>query len=242
MDPELELKAGLARHLPPLLERAGVTRVSLEVLAKRPSYRSSESSDPAAAITARAREEHRRRGFGFWEFALGEATCADPRTRAELIEGALRHHGTPENHIGMTLAEFDTALREARFERLDPRTLVSLTSRVLIDGDPAEGWHLPMIDFGVPVSPQGQAACLDALHGIAATGLLFSSGKSYHFYASQLLTEREFWRFLARAQLLSPIVDARWVSHQILDGRASLRISTDEERHPAPHQLVAAIG
>lgn len=241
MDPELALKVGLASHLPPLLERAGVARVGLEVLTKRPSYRGSERSDLVGGITARAREEHKRRGFGFWEFALGEAIDTDPRTRAELIEGALRHHGTAESHIAMTLAEFDTALREDRFALLAPRMLVSLTSRVFIEGNPVEGWHLPMIDFGVPVSPQGQAACLDALYGMDAKGLLFASGKSYHFYAGQLLTEREFWKFLARAQLLSPIVDARWVSHQILDGRASLRISTDEERHPDPHRLVEVV-
>lgn len=241
MDTDLTATGDLARYLPTLLERAGVKTVQMDVLTKGPSFKGGMVSTRAQEITGAARDEHRLRNFGFWEYALSAAIDSDPETRAGLIGGALRHSETSPDNMRMSLSEFTDSMRSQRFNELPARTIVSLTSSVSIDSNSASAWHLPLLDFGAPVSAAGQAACLDALQGLGMTGLLFNSGKSYHFYANQVLSERENWKFLARAQLLSPIVDARWISHQILDGRAALRISTDKERHEAPHRLAAVV-
>lgn len=241
MDTDVDAVGDLARNLPALLERAGIQHLHCDVLTKRHSFKGADVSPRAQEITGPAREEHRRRHFGFWEYVLSGAIDADFETRAGLIEGALRHNSGGTIHMQMSLAEFTDSLRRNQFADLPPRTIVSLTSSVETASAPTADWHLPMLDMGAPVGPAGQAACLDALQGLGLTGLLFDSGKSYHFFADRVLSEQEFWTLLARAQLLSPIVDARWIAHQLLDGHAALRISTDSERHHQPHHLAAEV-
>lgn len=242
MDPPLNNEIDdLSLHLAPLLERAGIESVQLDVLTKRPSFRGGEVSTQAQNITGPAREEHLRRHFGFWEYVLSAATAADPDTRAALIAGALRHHTDPTRLVSLSLAEFTANLRSNRYSNLPSRMVVSLTSQIGMSRESRSGWHLPMLDLGAPVSHGGEQACVDALKALGASGLLFSSGKSYHFYANKVVSESEFLKFLARAQLLSPIVDARWISHQLLDCQAALRISTDAERYRRPHRFVAVL-
>jgi hypothetical protein len=101
-------------------------------------------------------------------------------------------------------------------------------------------WHLPMLDMGAPVGT-GAPACVDALAALGLSGQLYESGRSYHFIANRPVSPDEFRALLARAQLLSPIVDARWVAHQLIDGRAGLRISTDAVRHTTPHKFVTGV-
>jgi hypothetical protein len=80
------------------------------------------------------------------------------------------------------------------------------------------------------------------MHALGLRGLLFESGRSFHFYGADPVTLPDLVSILGRAQLLSPIVDSRWVSHQLIDGRCALRISTDSEKTPVPLTFVARIG
>ena len=98
-----------------------------------------------------------------------------------------------------------------------------------------------MLDMGLPVGPESRDACVNAVSALGVGGLLLQSGRSYHFIGNQPLGQRELTRFLARAQLLSPIVDARWASHQLIDGQCGLRISTDLDTTSPPHQLSAIV-
>jgi hypothetical protein len=83
---------GLAEYLPALLREARIETVELDVLRRRPSFQGSEVSPRAQSITNPARDEHRARGFGFWEFELAEAVTTDAETRRGLLDGALRHN------------------------------------------------------------------------------------------------------------------------------------------------------
>jgi hypothetical protein len=234
-------RGDLAEHLPGLLQTAGVARVEIDVLTKRPSFHGADVSERAREVTGPAREEHERRHFGFWEFVLSEAVDVDRETRRGLLEGALRHFSGESIRMSMGVADFTASLRAGHFSALPPRTIVSLCSPVdrKASPDDVEVWHLPMLDLGVPVGPKGEAAAVDALESLNLFGLLFDSGKSFHFFSASLITGNELWALIGRAQLLAPIVDARWASHQLIDGRCSLRISTDVDRHPKAHRLVA---
>jgi hypothetical protein len=236
-------RADLAKYLPGLLETAGVARVEIDVLTKRPSFHGTDVSERAREVTGPAREEHQRRHFGFWEFVLSAAVDVDRQTRRGLLEGALRHFSGESIRMTMEVAEFTTSLRAGQFSALPARTIVSLCSPVDRKASPGdvEVWHLPMLDLGVPVSPEGETAAVDALESLNLSGLLFDSGKSYHFFNESLITRNELWNLIGRAQLLAPIVDSRWASHQLIDGWCSLRISTDVDRHPTAHRLAARI-
>src|SRR4051812_16715825 len=83
---------GLAEYLPALLREARIDAVELDVVHRRRSFQGSELSPQAQSITDVARDEHRARGFGFWEFVLAEAVTTDSETRRGLLDGALRHN------------------------------------------------------------------------------------------------------------------------------------------------------
>lgn len=234
-------ESGLAEYLPALLREAGIETVELDVLHRRPSFQGSEVSPRAQSITDPARDEHRARGFGFWEFVLADAVTADSETRRGLLDGALRHNSEGAIRLKLKREEFIERLRAGEYENLPPRDLVSFCSPVEVFGD-GQRMHLPLLDLGVKPGPDGVAAAMDAMRSLGLRGLLFESGRSYHFYSADPVTQPDLVAILGRAQLLSPIVDSRWVSHQLIDGRCGLRISTDSEKAPVPPIFVARIG
>jgi hypothetical protein len=232
---------GLADHLPALLRQAHIETVELDVLHRRTSFQGGEVSAQAQKITDPAREEHRRRGFGFWEFVLAESGSTDSQTRLGLINGALRHNSDEAIRVRLDREVFIERLGAGEYENLPPRDLVSFYSPVHIAGDERR-LHLPLLDLGVKPGLGAQSLALDAMNALGLSGLLFESGRSYHFYGAQPVPQSELVALLARAQLLSPIVDSRWVSHQLIDGRCGLRISTDSEKTPLAPIFVARIG
>lgn len=231
---------GLAEHLPALLRQAQIELVELGVLRRPPSFRGGEVSTRAQLITDPARDEHRRRGFGFWEFVLAEAVTTDSQTRIGLLNGALRHANDEAIRVHLDREAFIERLGAGEYANLPPRELVLFLSPVKIAGDERR-LHLPLIDLGVQIGPEGQAMAVEAMEALGMGGLLFESGRSYHFYGTKPVTQSDLVRLLARAQLLSPIVDARWVSHQLIDGRCGLRISTDSEKTPVPPVFVTQV-
>jgi hypothetical protein len=232
---------GLAEHLPGLLRRAGVDTVEIRVLVRRSSFRGSEVSDRAREVTGTAREEHLRRGFGFWEYVVSQAIDLPAPDRRALLDAALRHNSDSVIAMEMTIAELTEALQNRRFSDLPPRTLISLASHVSPPPGETGTWHLPMLDLAAPVGDAGRDAVLDALSSLDLRGIVLESGKSFHFISDRVLPEAETWQLLGRAQLLSPIVDARWVAHQLIDGGCALRISTDVERNQSHHRFVTVL-
>jgi hypothetical protein len=218
---------------------ANIVAVQIDVLIKRDSFQGGEVSERAQEITGPAREEHRRRGFGFWEYVLSSAYDSDPTTRRGLLVGALRRSSAENVQVQFGADDFCAALASRSFSELPERTIVSLTSHV--ETSAAESVHLPMLDMGAPVSDVGANACVDAIASLGLAGQLYETGRSYHFIANQPVSPDMFRVVLARAQLLSPINDCRWIAHQLIDGRAGLRISTDVMRHTTPHKFIAAI-
>lgn len=239
MDPRPDHMTDLAAHLPGLLERAGVLSVQLARIERRHSFRGGAVSPDVQAITRQARREHQHHGFGFWEFALSAAVSADTGTRESLIDGALRHDTQDVVYSSMTVQDLERALRVADFDDLPSRTVVSLLSLVTTTHDGPH--HLPMLDMGTAVSSSAQDMCVSAITALGLTGMLFESGTSYHFYGETPVDSGEFIALMSRAQLLAPIVDGRWAAHQLIDGHASLRISTDSTRHQTRPTLVATI-
>jgi hypothetical protein len=100
--------------------------------------------------------------------------------------------------------------------------------------------HLPMIDFAMKADAHNDKTVLDLAEALDLDGSIFDSGRSYHYYGARPLPANEVPRFLAKAQLLAPLVDYRWACYQIMDGECSLRISTDRERHKLPPRAVAS--
>lgn len=234
-------RGGLAEHLPSLLRQAEIQTIELDVLHRRPSFQGGEISPQAQSITRPARDEHRARGFGFWEFVLADAVATDFETQQGLMSAALRHNSGDSTRVRMGREEFVDRLTRNEYENLPPRALVSFCSSVYVAGHDAQPMHLPLLDLGVAPGADGEKAAIAALQALGLRGLLFESGRSYHFYGEDPVSSPDLTVILARAQLLAPIIDSRWVSHQLIDGRCGLRISTDSEKTPTPPVFVARV-
>jgi hypothetical protein len=164
----------------------------------------------------------RRRGESFIEVFLNVA--AEKGAASDVLDAAMFHQSfdaatsvswiechdvTPER-----LAELCGGTR--------PREMLVFSSRVITSN--GQYMHVPMMDFKVPKSPSN----LEVAHAVGARlggGWILDSGSSYHLYGRGLLTELEFSQWLLRGQLLNRYTDGRWITHQLMEGSAALRIS-----------------
>jgi hypothetical protein len=230
---------GFALGISSVLVAADVTSVEVLRFTRPRSFLGREVSESARVLARSAREDCNTRGYGFWDRMLWGAARSDAETRLGIFSRATAHGTAEVVRERMSVEAFGEAMQNGAFTDLPGRQIVSLCSRVELHESPP-GMHLPMIDFALGSGPHNDAVIVDVVESLGLYGSIVDSGRSYHFYGGRVIRESELPRFLANAQLLGPLVDHRWASHQILEGECSLRISTDRERHEVPQRLVAS--
>lgn len=95
--------------------------------------------------------------------------------------------------------------------------------------------HLPLVDFNCPVSDQNETVVSEVAHCLLPSGAaIFVSGESYHIVGLELVDLPGLLHILARSILFSPIVDARYVAHQIIEGACALRLSRSNKKPHIP--------
>jgi hypothetical protein len=95
--------------------------------------------------------------------------------------------------------------------------------------------HLPILDFHCAKSKHGEKLVIEVVKRLfPKPRVVVESGQSYHAYSGKLLDEDEFIDLLARALLFAPITDRAYISHQILERRASIRISAGGREKEVP--------
>lgn len=228
----------LAEALQRYLHDLNIASVDVEYTVRDPSFRGSSVSAQGSGITAAARERHLVEGYGFWEHVVASSVTAQPDTRRGLYAGAVRSRIGTVTTKTMTVEEFVSSLDRGQWEQLPGRQIISLSSHVTTRYG-ATG-HLHLLDFGLPNRPHLAEAFHTALSVLDIDGILVATGRSYHLYGRRITGWDAYTSFLARAALLSPVVDARWVLHQLTEGHAALRVSsnTDRDTHlPKPEPL-----
>lgn len=229
-----ELADSLHRYLTDL----DVARVDVLHTDRGASFRGGSVSTQASNITAAARERHLDDRYGFWEHVVAAGVIASADTRNGLYAGAVRTKPNTVTTRTMTVTEFTRALASRQWEHLSGRQLVSLASRVTTR-DGLTG-HLYLLDFGLPDHPHLVDAIATALDVLGIHGTVVATGRSFHLYGQRITDWNTYASFLARAALLAPLVDARWVMHQIMEGRASLRVSSNTDRDTQAPKLQAS--
>lgn len=116
---------------------------------------------------------------------------------------------------------------------LKGKRLLGLVSKVDLVGE--EFAHIPMMDFVCIPS----AASLELLSRLLSNlqqgpGYVLESGNSYHYYASHLLGEEEWRKFLGKCLLMSGYADDRYIGHQLVDGHCVLRLSSGKLKARVP--------
>lgn len=101
--------------------------------------------------------------------------------------------------------------------------------------------HIPMMDFRCEPSDRNLELVITAMRQVDQEhGVIMASGRSYHYYGFELLTETQWYYFMYKSLLLSPFTDSRYIGHRLIAGTARLRISASKTKKQVP-KVVAVI-
>lgn len=177
-----------------------------------------------------------RTGIPFSEALLGHIMNEEIELASDL-SGLVRHNGMSEIYR-LDREDWMRESREAlRLNR--SRKMIAVSSKVISLGGKIR--HIPMLDLRIPVGSTGKASAISILKEIGQSGYLINSGKSFHFYGSESVTQKRFMKMLGMALLFSPLVDVPWIAHQLIEGAAALRLSSKIGYKHRPY-LVGEIG
>ena len=199
------------------------------------SYRSAPSlqrrlpdTASAHALVSAALERRARAGVPFWQALMGMIRDGGV-VPGDLLDAALFHQDPDPGH--------EVARRElerGELERLAGTTSapVALDSRLeLVDGCA----HLLFMDFRVPPSGSNTQLVSAVCRRLMPEGFVaLTSGRSYHACGVALHHAEERIAFLGRALLFSPIVDDRYIAHQLMHTSSAIRISGWSRTDPPP--------
>jgi hypothetical protein len=111
--------------------------------------------------------------------------------------------------------------------------LLGLQSNVTLAGGGQA--HIPMMDFMCSPSPRNLERLTSLLESLRiGKGFVLESGRSYHYYGSQIFAEVEWRSFLGRCLLMTGCADERYVGHQLINGFCVLRISSGRMKNREP--------
>ena len=157
----------------------------------------------------------------FWESVLLSSEEYES-VPAGLLDAAQFHNSTA--HLLEWLpanASLRDRLREA-VKSVDGDDMMAIASSVRCrDGKIG---HIPMVDFHSKASAHSERVVREVCRRLGG-GFIVCSGNSYHFYGTELISAGGRREFLGRALLYLPIVDARWIGHQLQERSSALRIS-----------------
>ena len=95
--------------------------------------------------------------------------------------------------------------------------------------------QLPLLDFHCPESIENDRLVSEVCKQLYQDRILvFSSGESYHGFGLNLLDQHGSLEFLTHSLLFAPIVDARYIAHQLLEGACALRLNNSTEKPNRP--------
>jgi hypothetical protein len=176
-------------------------------------------------------------GLSFWDSLLLHLSTHAERID-NLLKLATRHNRQDLDCTPVRRADCKEDKLRGLIAQLIRGQILAISSEVqTIDG---LFRHLPMLDFHCRESDANLNAVKTIIHELGLTGFVVSSGGSYHFYGRSLVDEQGLITLLSRSLLFSPIVDHRWVAHQLLERACGLRISPGKEYQSCP-KVIAEI-
>lgn len=203
-------------------------RVSYIKAAPRVQRRVSSDSTSELLIE-KARAIRSAQNIPFWHalFIAGELeTTGVPQ---DVLQSAMYHQDPAQYETTELILADDTPDQLAELAgQASGRDSVALQSHVTLEN--GDDRFIPMLDFTSKATRPGSGATVHAAAQVLKTdGLLCTSARSFHFYGQRLVTQTEQLDFWARALLLTPIVDERWIAHQIRSQVGALRFSPNEQ-------------
>jgi hypothetical protein len=162
----------------------------------------------------------------------GDLPDAEKRTLSSLVKG-IRQDTGERVFSKVPAARVSADALRIMAEGLGVGELLGLVSTVeLYDGRSA---HIPMMDFVCGPSAQNLTSITHLLKEMRkGVGFLLESGRSYHYYGAELLTDEEWRQFIGKCLLMFGYVDDRYIGHQLVDGHCVLRLSAGRLKSRVP--------
>ena len=204
------------------------THLELRQVPPAPNLQQRVGEDVAAGILASARELSHDEGIPFWHSVFRIGAQSATGVPAPIVEAALYSQGTT-SYGTVAVAEDFTAAAQRLVESAPTQTYIVASSGVPTDRGTL---HVPFLDFSVKERWAGaERTAVAAAEALGIAGTVLASGRSFHFIGKELLSWERYAAFLYRALLLAPLVDERWIAHQLLAGEATLRVSPNSAGH-----------
>lgn len=210
------------RHPPLLQQRVTLTSDEKEIIEK------------AKALRGASR-------LPFWE-ALMLSCFDETRDFTRLLQEALFHQSHAESLLRISREEVLAGRLAALVDSQAAGNHLSVSSRIELAGE--EMLQLRLLDFHCPESAENDRLVSNVCSQLfGSKTLVFSSGESYHALGVEPVNEHVFRDFLTRSLLFAPIVDARYVAHQLLEGACALRLSksVDKPTHPRLKLIIESV-
>jgi hypothetical protein len=223
-DTATKVLPSLVRSLP------SVKKITLVTIPRPPSVSDRLRDDSGLVrVVQQASGLSKQQGLSLWSTILLGVRIgkqADGHDVSKLLRAALFHAATNDALSDEEIASTDLTPKLLQKRTGNGNRLVALSSRVSTnDGG---RMHLPLLDFALSHSNDNTKIVAHAADQLGLPYAVLGTTHSYHYYGLQVLpAEQYLGEFLGRALLLAPLVDARWIAHQLMDGLATLRVSPD---------------
>jgi hypothetical protein len=195
-----------------------------------------ESIQPLVTEALKLRAEYK---VPFWMATMFVAQKRNLQIPEELYAAASFH--LPMSSVQtfeIPVRSLDRQSLRDRTINLKPGTILTISSKIK-SGD-GSIMHIPMLDFRIASSDASLPSAKAAIRQLGLDGWILNSGQSYHFYGARMLSVEEFHQFLYKALFFTPIIDYRWIAHQLIEDAAALRISAGSDVQTTP-SLVSTV-
>ncbi len=167
----------------------------------------------------------------FWDAVL--LVCHENVPTA-LLQAAQHHVSVARTSKGQTVTREqvrDEALKHL-CQNKGKSNWVGMTSEVVLnDGSAA---HIPMLYFRCRISPVNRNLVAEvARQLLPGGGIILEAGMAYQAYGKQTIPPKDFAPWLGRA-LVGNVVNHRYIAHQLIDGKCSVRISAGNSKNSLP--------
>ena len=188
-----------------------------------------QQSDFERQIIQDALELRGETGMPFWEAifncCLKAGHCSDG-----FLDGAIFHSG-----LGVPTRLTRGELVDGSFERLAGESAknLGLASEIVVAS--GKRLHFHQLDFHCDVSDANTKIVENVCRRLMPRGFVaVDSGDSYHAMSLEPVTPEERIRTLGKALLYGPIIDCRYIGHQLRQNCSSIRISQGGSANKVP--------
>lgn len=188
-----------------------------------------ELSETDKELVAAAIDIRNKFRLPFWD-SLMLSTFDKENVSPEVLSNAMLHN---PNRDKIKTRDIN-GIRELLMAK--PHENLSLNSEVYFKNNVIK--HFFLLDFHVFPSANNLIIVSDILDILDLHGYILNSGESYHFLSDSFFEVDSLIDLLAKSMLFSPIVDNRWIAHQMIERSCSLRVG---EKHSIAPTVIKKI-